>query len=509
MRSNMYGNATDMCTVNTTIMRNMKKLLFALAFALVPASLQAQGWTLQDVIELALEKSPSAQSARHSFRSSYWDYRRYRANHLPSLTLSSNPYMDRSINKVTMQDGTVSYVEQNYLSTDARLSLSQNIAWTGGTLQLQTGLSRLDMFSTNKHSWNSTLVNLTYSQNLFGYNSFRWERRTEPLRYEMAQRSYVEEMEFVSATAIDRFFNLLSAQSNLQAARTNFEQADTLYRMAQGRYRIGTITENEMLQLRVDRLTQETNLMDAELSLRESQLSLMSFLGMAPEDTLPELLLDTHITPIMVSEPEALQLAHQNSPDIISMKLRRVQADAQVASARANAGVKADLYVRFGLTQTGEKISEAYHHPLDQQTVSIGLTIPILDWGKGKGQIRVAKSQRDLTNVQIEQSLTDFDKNIRKLVNQFNLQARRVEVAAITDSTAQRRSEVARHLYLLGRSSVLDLKNSIEEKDIARRAHINAVHTYWSMLYTLRSIMLHDPIKDSPLLADYNKLIEN
>ncbi len=485
----------------------MKKLLSALVFALVPASLFAQGWTLQDVIEIALQQSPSAQSARHSFRSSYWEYRRYRANNLPSLVLSSNPYLDRSINKVTMQDGTVKYVEQNYLSTDAKLSLSQNIAWTGGTLQLQTGLSRLDMFSTNTHSWNSTLVNLTYSQNLFGYNSFRWERRTAPLRYEIAQRSYLEQMEFVSAMAIDRFFNLLSAQSNLHAAHSNFAHADTLYQMAQGRYRIGTITENEMLQLRVDRLTQETNLMDAELSFKESQLSLMSFLGMAPGDTLPELVVDTHITPTVVNESEALQLAHQNSPDIVSMKLSRIQADAQVASARANAGVKADLYVRFGLTQTGEKISEAYQHPLDQQTVSVGLTIPILDWGRGKGMVRVAKSQRDLTNVQVDQNLTDFDKNVRKLVRQFNLQARRVEVAAITDSTAQRRSDVARRLYLLGRSSVLDLKNSIEEKDVARRAHINAVHDYWSLLYTLRSIMLHDPVSNLPLCAEYNELI--
>ncbi len=487
----------------------MKKLISALAFVLVPASLSAQGWTLQDVIEMALQQSPSAQSARHSFRSSYWDYRSYRANYLPSLVFSSSPHLDRSINEVTMQDGTVRYVEQNYLSTNATLSLSQNIAWTGGTLQLQTGLSRLDMLGKHTHSWNSTPVNVTYSQNLFGYNSFKWERRTAPLNYEMAQRSYVEQMEFVSATAIDRFFNLLSAQSNLHAARTNFAHADTLYRMAQGRYRIGTITENEMLQLRVDRLSQETNLMDAELSYKESQLSLMSFLGMAPGDTLPELMVDTDISTVMVSEPEALQLAHQNSPDILSYKLRRIQADANVASARANAGVKADLYLRFGLRQTGEQLNEAYQHPLDQQTVSIGLTVPILDWGRGKGRVRVAKSQRELTNIQIEQSLTDFDKNIRKLVSQFNLQARRVEVAAITDSTAQRRSEVARRLYLLGRSSVLDLKSSIEEKDAARRAHINAVHTYWSLLYTLRSIMLHDPIRDIPLRVEYAALIND
>ena len=67
--------------------------------------------TLQQTIHHAQEKSPDAQSARHSFRSSYWNYRYYRANYLPNLTLTSNPYLDRAINKVTMGDGSVKFVE--------------------------------------------------------------------------------------------------------------------------------------------------------------------------------------------------------------------------------------------------------------------------------------------------------------------------------------------------------------------------------------------------------------
>ena len=53
-----------------------------------------------------------------------------------------------------------------------------------------------------------------------------------------------------------------------------------------------------------------------------------------------------------------------------------------------------------------------------------------------------------------------------------------MRVAARTDSTALRRSEVARRLYVLGKSSVLDLNASIEEKDAARRNYLNALHTY-------------------------------
>ena len=97
------------------------------------------------------------------------------------------------------------------------------------------------------------------------------------------------------------------------------------------------------------------------------------------------------------------------------------------------------------MTQTADKLGSAYKRPLDQQYVSLGIALPILDWGRGKGKVRVARSNRDLVYTQVEQDKTDFELNVRKLVKQFNLQAQRVRIAARTDETAQRRSDVARN----------------------------------------------------------------
>ena len=108
----------------------------------------------------------------------------------------------------------------------------------------------------------------------------------------------------------------------------------------------------------------------------------------------------------------------------------------------------------------------------------------------------------------MEQDKTDFQLNVRKLVKQFNLQAQRVRIAARTDRTAQRRADVARRLYLLGKSSVLDLNASISEKDAARRSYIASLNEYWSLFYTLRSITLHDFEHDLPLEEDMERLLE-
>ena len=464
-----------------------------LACCLLP-TVQAQEvmeLTLQQTIDHARRYSPDAQSARHSFRSSYWNYRYYRANYLPNLSLSSTPYLDRAINKVTQSDGSVKFVEQNLLSTDLTLSLTQNVTWTGGTFFVETSAQRLDLFSDNSHSYQTSPVNIGYQQSLFGYNSLKWNRRIEPVRYREARKKYAETLELVAAAATQKFFDLATAQSNYETACTNYANADTLYMYARGRYDIGTISENEMLQLELNKLTEETNRMNARIEVDNAMQELRSYLGIQ-QDVELHVSISDFVPQFQIDLDEALLLASQNSPDIDNMQLRRLESESAVAQARANAGLKADIYLRFGLTQTSDRWREAYRNPMDQQYISLSISLPILDWGRGKGQVRVAKSNRDLVKTQVEQDKTDFDLNIRKLVKQFNLQARRVHIAARTDTTARRRAEVARRLYLLGQSTVLDLNASISEKDSARRAYLTALYDYWSLYYTLRSLTLYD-----------------
>ncbi len=50
------------------------------------------------------------------------------------------------------------------------------------------------------------------------------------------------------------FSTLLTAQGQLQIAEINLANYDTLYRIAKGRYNMGTIAENELLQLELNLL---------------------------------------------------------------------------------------------------------------------------------------------------------------------------------------------------------------------------------------------------------------
>ena len=156
------------------------KLIFIylglLSTELLIAQNQITELSLKQVIEMARMESPDAQTARHSFRSAYWNYKYYRANYLPSLSLTSDPNLNRAINKITMGDGSVKFVEQNLLNTDLTLNLSQNLFWTGGSFFLETSAQRMDLFSEHKYSWQTSPIMIGYRQSLFGYNSLKWDR---------------------------------------------------------------------------------------------------------------------------------------------------------------------------------------------------------------------------------------------------------------------------------------------------------------------------------------------
>jgi outer membrane protein TolC len=396
-------------------------------------------------------------------------------------------------------------MKQNQLGFDINMSINQNIWFTGGNLFIQSKVNRMDELENKTTSYNTQPVVIGYQQAIFGYNSLKWDRRMEPVRFRQARKAYNEALELIASQTCNYFFNLASAQTNLDIASSNYASADTLYRYAEGRYNIGTITENEMLQLEINKLSEETNLINARFELEEQMQKFRSFLGIQQEMEL-KVITEENVPQFQVPLDEALKMAFENSPDIESYELRKLQSKSNLASAKANAGLKADLYVQFGLSQTGDKFSDSYRNPMNQQYASIGLSIPILDWGRGKGRIRMAKSNLELTNIQVEQGLKDFELNVVRMVRQFNLQAQYMEIAAKKARTADRRFEVAKRLYLLGKSTILDLNSAITEKDSSLRSYVSSLQNYWSLYYGLRSMTGYDFERNQKIEENYPEI---
>ena len=448
--------------------------------------------TMSQVIRMAQESSPQAVQARNTFESAWLSYRSYKASMLPTLSLSSSPSLNRSTNYVTLPDGSELFARSNSMRNNVSLDLSQNVWFTGGTISLSSNLSRLDQLGENPtHSYYSQPLQLSFSQSLNGYNSFKWSRKTEPIEYRRARKQYAETMELVASQAAMVFFNLVSAQTELEIAQLNHAATDTLYTYGLGRYNIGTITENELLQLELNKLNSETSIMSSQMSFDDAVDQLRNFLNLT-SDTQIEVVTTDSIPHFTVPLDQAMELARQNSPDIESLELSRLNSESNLAYAKSQAGFKASIYMRLGLAQTADELPESFRNLNDEQSVSVSISIPILDWGRARGRVKIAQNNLELTRMHIEQNEVSFEKMVIRTVSQFNMQERQVDIARRTMQTAQHRYEVARHLYVSGNSTILDLNSAITAKDSAYRGYVSALSRYWQLYYTIRSLTAFD-----------------
>jgi len=464
--------------------------------------------TLPEVIQIAGEQSLMALMSRHQFRSSYWEYRTHLARFRPGMSLEATiPSLNNVMESVTQPDGSEKFVSKSTMQTSLDLQMSQNIGLTGGRIFVSSILRRNDNFGEEPPtSYLAYPITIGFFQPINGYNPLKWDRKIEPMKYEEAKLDYINTIERVSQVAVRYFFDLALAQINLEIARKNYANNDTLFQIAKGRYQLGTIAENDLLQMELGFLNSGTALNEGTIDLEVRKSRLRSFLGFNERVTL-QLILPREIPEINMDYSRTLAEAKANNPEIMNLERQLLEAERSVAEARSQKGIRADLFARFGLSQVSNELSGAYQNPLNQQQVEVGVQVPILDWGLGKGQYRMAQSHQEVVKTDVRQSQIDFDENVFLQVMQFNLQDDQVAIAFKADTIADLRYEVTKQRFLIGRIDVLDLNVALEEKDVAKRGFVQALRNYWDYYYNLRGLTLYDWQKDVKLVEDFDELL--
>lgn len=478
-----------------------KRLCALLAFMIIAVfqvDAQEYHFTLEEIIERAKAQSPAAKQAETQRNNSYWQYRTFRSNYNPQVTLNGNvPGYSNQITGVQQPDGTVVYRTLNQTYANAALGLQQPIALTGGNISVNTNLYQFHNFipavGEPATTWRSTLFNLQLQQPLFAYNQLKWDKKVQPIAYEESKRSYVEDMEFVARTAVDRYFGVLTAQINLQIAQFNLANNDTIYQIEQGRYNIGTTSEDKLLQVQLQLLRSRQDVAQAQLDFRNNVLRLRNYIGLnelnSSQDitlTLPEDI------PIMeINENEALQYAKQNRSDYIAYERQRLIAEQAVAQAKGQR-YQVNMAASYGVNGTSVNLSDISANPNNQGIASIQFFVPIVSWGRNKSRLQTALANEQLTQYVITQAELNFDQEIITLVRQFDVLQLQLGITQSAADVAQKRYEVAQNRYLIGKIDITNLNIALNEKDAARRSYTDALQAYWRAYYDLRRLTLYD-----------------
>lgn len=489
------------------------KILFLAAFACLPvlAATAQRQLSLSEAIALARRQSVDAAVALNELKAAYWEYRTYRADLLPEVNFTATlPSFNKSYNRYQQNDGSYTFVKNNNLGMDGELSIDQNVWLTGGKLSLTTSLSYIKQLNGSKQEqYMNVPLSLTFTQPIFGVNSLKWQRRIAPVRYREAKADFLSATEEVTRKALTYFFELLLAREQLNIAHQNLENSEKLYKIAEAKRSIGQISENDRLQLRLSMLKARAALTDSESELNAKMFQLRAFLGLSEQEDI-EPVLPESVPDVEIRYADALEKALQNNSFAQNIHRRKLEADYAVAEAKGNLR-SIDLYASVGLTGQDDGLRRVYHSSAwgNNQVVEVGVKIPILDWGKRRGKVKVAESQRETVRAQIRQEEMDFNQDMFLLVEHFNNQAMQVRIANEADSVAQQRYNANVQAFMIGQISTLDLNDSQSSKDDARQTRISELYNYWNYFYQLRSLTLWDYERNQELTEDFEQVIKN
>lgn len=462
--------------------------------------------TLEKTIQLANDSSLEAFRTQNMYLAGYWEYRTYKANRLPSLTLNMTPAQyNRDFTKRYDSGADLDvYRKQQSFYAYGNLAIKQNFDLLGGTFFIDSELGYMRSFGDTKNTqYNSIPIRIGYSQSLLGYNPFRWDKKIEPLKFEKIKKEFLFNTEQVSQQATNYFFNLAMAQAEFDLAKENVASSDTLYRIGMQRHKIAAISQADLLTLKLEVVNARNSLENARSSLKRAMFSLASYLNF-DKNTDIKLQLPSKPQEITISVDEALMMARQNNPDFLGLRQNILEAERNVDKTKKESRFNASINASVGFNQAANSFGDVYRNPLQQDLVSVSVSIPLIDWGVRKGKYNMAKNNLNVVKTSARQDELSLEEDVIMTVNDFNIQQNLVISAEEALDLSILAYNETKQRFIIGKADINSLTLSLNRQQEAQRNYISALQNYWLNYYKIRKLTLHDFISGVSLSTKFD-----
>jgi len=447
---------------------------------------------LLQVVEMARANSIAAKQAATVKETKYWEWLTFKSNYQPQLALEGIlPGYTKTYTQVQQPNGSILFQPVHYDNSSLTLNFSQSIAATGGTIYGTTQLQRFDDFDRKSVLYNGIPYGVGYTQPLLQFNSLKWDKKIEPLKYSESKQVFIETQEKISITVTEYFFDLLLAQVNLDIAELNYANTKRILSIANTKFELGKISKNEILQLQLEVLNAQKAVGTAKRDVEVATLNLRSYTGIEGDDRI-KLDMPQAVAQMTVATEKVLAEAFANRSDAIGFARRLAEARRDVAKAKGENGLKATLRANLGFSNAGLSAFDVYRNPKNQQTVELQLSIPVMDWGRSKSRTKTAQANEQLVTYAVEQDKQTFKQQIVTQVTLFNMMKEQTKLTDTAAKIAAEKYKIASERYVLGNLSITDLSIAFQENDAAKRDYVSSLRDFWGAYYQLRYLSLYD-----------------
>ncbi len=208
---------------------------------------------------------------------------------------------------------------------------------------------------------------------------------------------------------------------SITLAKENMVSSDTLYSIGVQRQKIAAISKADLLTLKLDVVNARNTLQNKASAPKRAMFSLVSFPNL-DKNTVIDIDLPVRPRELVIPVDKALQMAHENNPQLLGLKQNVLEAERNVDKTKKESRFNASVNASIGFNQVDDNFGDVYHKPMQQDLVSVSVSIPLVDWGVRKGKYNMARNNLNVVKTSARQDEISLDEEVIMTVNDFNIQ---------------------------------------------------------------------------------------
>jgi outer membrane protein TolC len=223
-----------------------------------------------------------------------------------------------------------------------------------------------------------------------------------------------------------------------------------------------------------------------------AEKELRNLIGLSQSDEFMEVLMP-HEVPMPELDPDrALEEARTNRSAYKSLDLDENQARMNLRSAQISRRFTADLNLSIGYNQTAQNLGDVFKNMQSSQSAFVGLSVPLHNSGRNRALVKQSEAELNSTLEFNKNRKNEIEIEVLNQVMQLKQLKSSLIISAKSDTIAQRRYEMAKNRYLIGKIDITNLTIAQQEKDDALINYIITLQQYWLAWYQLRRATLYD-----------------
>jgi outer membrane protein TolC len=300
----------------------------------------------------------------------------------------------KSIDPVTQPDGSSKLLQTNYISPMAQLSLRKKVVFSGGDLAFFSSLNGYTNFINGNGQYGLNWFNLQYSQDIFGFNEYKYEFRKIKLQQEKDRQTLLYSNLEEITEFVELIFQYYIGQQLLEENRKNIEQNRELLKKQRTLLRNGKALAADTLNiyLLLNKLQIKNNELEAKKRFAESKIKHKAVFSGKFEVSVSNTPLILNLDTNVLSD-KYLKYTLQKDADLEIFEL-----ESEIARSRKNTGIKTAVSLGAGLNSKAENNMRylVEGRPADKENLALSLTLPISGWNSQKNRKKIASLKKEI-----------------------------------------------------------------------------------------------------------------